>query len=45
MQKKYGEIMRDKEERKYSEKSLSLYYFVHYKSHMDWPGIEFGPPW
>jgi hypothetical protein len=28
----------------YSGKKLSQGYFVHHKSHMDWPGIEPGPP-
>jgi hypothetical protein len=27
-----------------SEKNLSQYHFVHHKFHMDWPGIEPGPP-
>lgn len=27
------------------EKNLSLCHFFHEKSHMDWPGIEFGLPW
>jgi hypothetical protein len=29
---------------KYSGKKLSQCHFVHHKSHMDWPGIETGPP-
>ena len=28
----------------YSGRKLSQYHFVHHKSHMDWPGIELGPP-
>jgi hypothetical protein len=28
----------------YSGKTMSQCYFVHHKSHMDWPGIEPGPP-
>jgi hypothetical protein len=29
---------------KYSDKNLSQCHFVHHKSHMDWTGIESGPP-
>jgi hypothetical protein len=29
---------------KYSGKNLSQYHFVHHKFHMDWLGIEPGPP-
>jgi hypothetical protein len=35
----------DREKPKYSEKNLSQCHFVHYKSHMERPGIESGPPW
>jgi len=28
----------------YSEKNMSQCYFVHYKSHRDWPGIGTGIP-
>jgi hypothetical protein len=34
----------DRKKPKYSGKKLSQCYFVHHKSHMDWPGIEPGPP-
>jgi hypothetical protein len=34
----------DKGNPKYSERNLSQYHFFHKKSHMDWPGIEPGPP-
>lgn len=33
-----------KEKQKYSEHNLSQCYFVHYKSHMDHPGMETKPP-
>jgi hypothetical protein len=42
MEHRWNEINRGKP--KYSEKNLSQCHFVHYKSHMDWPGIEPGPP-
>ena len=29
---------------KYLEKTLSQWQFIHHKLHMDWPGIEPGPP-
>jgi hypothetical protein len=28
------------EKQKYLEKNLSYYYFVHLKSHTEWPGLE-----
>jgi hypothetical protein len=34
----------DRENPKYSGKNLSQFHFVHHNSHMDWPGIEPGPP-
>jgi len=30
---------------KYLEKTLSQYYFVYHKSHVEWPGIAPGPGW
>jgi hypothetical protein len=42
MEHRWNEIDRGKP--KYSGKNLSQYHFVHQKSHMDWPGIEPGPP-
>jgi hypothetical protein len=33
-----------REKPKNSGKNLSQCHFVHLKSHMDWPGIEPGPP-
>jgi hypothetical protein len=32
----------DRGKAKFYEKNLSWYHFVHYKFHMDWPGIEPG---
>jgi hypothetical protein len=34
----------DRGKPKYSEKNLSHCHFVHYRSLMDGPGIEHGPP-
>jgi hypothetical protein len=42
MEHRWNEIDRGKP--KYSGKNLSQCHFVHRKSHMDWPGIEPGPP-
>jgi hypothetical protein len=42
MEHRWNEIYRGKP--KYSGKTLSQCHFVHHKSHMDWPGIEPGPP-
>jgi hypothetical protein len=42
MEHRWNEI--DREKPKYSEKKLSQYHSVHHKSHLDWPGIERGPP-
>jgi hypothetical protein len=38
MEHRWNEIDRGKP--KYSGKNLSHCHFVHYKSHIDWPGIE-----
>jgi hypothetical protein len=37
-----GDIDRGKP--KNSEKNPSQWHFIHYKSHMDWPGSEPWPP-
>jgi hypothetical protein len=41
-EQQWDEIDRGKP--KYSGKNLSQSHFVHHKSHMDWAGIEPGPP-
>jgi hypothetical protein len=33
----------DNENLKYAELNISQFHFVHHKSHMVWPDIEFGP--
>jgi hypothetical protein len=35
----------DRRKPKYSGKNLSQCHFIHHKYHMDWAGIEPGPPW
>jgi hypothetical protein len=42
MEHRWNETDRGKP--KYSGKNLSQCHFVHHKCHMDWPGIEPGPP-
>jgi hypothetical protein len=42
MEHRWNEIERGK--RKNLGKNMSQCHFVHHKSHMDWPGIEPGPP-
>jgi hypothetical protein len=42
MENRWNEIDRGKP--KQSGKNLCQWHFVHHKSHMDWPGIEPGPP-
>ena len=34
----------DRGKQQQPEKNLSEWYFAHHKSHVDWPGIEYGPP-
>ena len=39
-----GEMMITGEKKNYAEINLSQCYFIHYKSHLDWPGNESDSP-